>query len=179
MLSAEWPGSATARSSQRCHSATEYSAQQKPEAAGGRQLTLGSPCTLPSAYLSNFALQAVAAQHHKAFMQLQRKQKLLDEQHDSMSTIVKNIDERNSKAIADIRTHLNTFLTELISVVGRQFEKVKADLGNSHAETIRVGAAALLRAWFKFATLNMLHRAPTPQHTHTVQYSKIMQTHGL
>ncbi len=42
---------------------------------------------LPSAYLSNFALQAVAAQHHKAFMQLQRKQKLLDEQHDSMSTI--------------------------------------------------------------------------------------------
>ena len=145
MLSAEWPGSATARSSQRCHSATEYSAQQKPEAAGGRQLTLGSPCTLPSAYLSNFALQAVAAQHHKAFMQLQRKQKLLDEQHDSMSTIVKSIDEQNCKAIADIRTHVNTFLTELISVVGRQFEKVPADLMNTHAETIRVCAAALLR----------------------------------
>ncbi len=95
--------------------------------------------------MSNFALQAVAAQHHKAFMQLEHKQKLLDEQHDCMSATVKSIDERNCKAIADIRTHVNTFLTELISVVGRHFETIHVDLTNSHAETIRVCAAALLR----------------------------------
>ena len=77
-------------------------------------------------------------------MQLERKQKLLDEQQDSVSAIVKSVDERNCKAVAEIRTHVNTFLTELISVVGRQFEKVQADLANSHVKTIRVGAAALL-----------------------------------
>ncbi|KAL0022155.1 hypothetical protein WJX77_000639 [Trebouxia sp. C0004] len=77
--------------------------------------------------------EAVAAQLHEAFMQLERKHKLLDEQHDS----VKSVDERNCKAIAEIRTHVNTFLTELISVVGRQFENFQADLANSQAETIR------------------------------------------
>ncbi len=77
-------------------------------------------------------------------MQLVRKQKLLDEQHDSMSATVKSFDERNGKDIAEIRTHVNTFLTELISVVGHQFEKIHADLTNSHAETIRVCTAALL-----------------------------------
>lgn len=100
---------------------------------------------LLSAYLSTFTLQAVAAQHHKAFMQLERKHKLLDEQHDSMSATVKSFDEQNCEAIAEIRTHVNTFLTELISVVGRQFENIQADLKDSHAETIGVCAAALLR----------------------------------
>ncbi len=77
-------------------------------------------------------------------MQLERKQKQLDKQHDSMSATVKSLDKRNSEAIAEIRTHVNTFLTELISVVGRQFEKTQADLANSHADTIRVSAAPLL-----------------------------------
>lgn len=100
---------------------------------------------LLSAYLSTFALQAVAAQHHEAFVQLVRKQKLLDEQHDIMSAKVRSFDEWNGKASAEIRTHVNAFLSELISVMGRQFEKLQAYLMNSHAETIRVCAAALLR----------------------------------
>lgn len=99
-------------------------------------------------------------------MQLERKQKQLDKQHDSMSATVKSLDKRNSEAIAEIRTHVNTFLTELISVVGRQFEKTQADLANSHADTIRVSAAPLLRQ-FIYAVLTMLvNHAPASNQTH-------------
>ena len=76
-------------------------------------------------------LQAAAAEHHEIFTQLEHKQHLLDKQLES-------IHEQHHNAVCDLRTHVNTFLTELISVVGHQFDSMQAELKNSQAETIQV-----------------------------------------
>ena len=78
--------------------------------------------------------QATTAQLLKSIEQLERKQKALD----SLSTTINSFQEKNSHAIFDLRTHVNGFLSELISVVGRQFEKMQADLKQSQMDTIKV-----------------------------------------
>ena len=89
-------------------------------------------------------LQAAAAEHHGIFVQLEHKQHLLNKRLESMSATVNSFHEQHQNAASDLRTHVNTFLTELISVVGRQFDSMQAELKKSQAETIQVCAITLL-----------------------------------
>ena len=89
-------------------------------------------------------LQAAAAEHHEIFVQLEHKQHLLDKRLESMSTTVNSFHEQHHHAASNLRTHVNTFLTELISVVGHQFDSMQAELKKSQAETIQVCAITLL-----------------------------------
>ena len=56
----------------------------------------------------------------------------------SITVSVNSFQDKNASAICDLRSSTNTFLTELISVVGQQFEKLQANLKQSHAENVKV-----------------------------------------
>lgn len=109
-------------------------------------------------------LQAAAAEHHEIFMQLEHKQHLLDKRLESMSATVDSFYEQHHNAVCDLRTHVNTFLTELISVVGHQFDSMQAELKSSQAETIQVCAVVSLASHSRSSATHYTCAADAPLH---------------
>lgn len=70
--------------------------------------------------------------------QLEVQQAAVNSKLDSAMFTISSSQDKNASAICDMRSTTHGFLTELISVVGKQFEKLQADLKQSQASEIKV-----------------------------------------
>ena len=70
--------------------------------------------------------------------QLEFQQAALNSRLDNMMITISSSQDKNARAICDMRSTTNGFLTELISVVGQQFEKLQADTKQTQAKEIKV-----------------------------------------